>query len=119
VGQTSFPFDWEGYTPYNLLPPLPKLKEHKLLSLSTEQMSRLVGRYALPPDVILTVTTQDGHLYVQENDEPKQELLAESPQDFYSANSTDECSFRLPDTGPAQALILHLGAKDLELKRIQ
>ena len=119
MGQTLFPFDWEGYTPYDLLPPLPKLKEHKSMSLSPDQMSRLVGRYALPPDVVLTVTTQDGHIYVQENDEPKQELLAESSQDFYSANSTDECSFRLPDTGPAQALILHLGAKDLELKRIQ
>ncbi len=26
LGETSFPFDWEGYTPYDKLPPLPKLK---------------------------------------------------------------------------------------------
>jgi len=24
LGATSFPFEWEGYTPYNLLLPLPK-----------------------------------------------------------------------------------------------
>ncbi len=29
LGPTSFPFDWEAYTPYNLLPPLPKLERTK------------------------------------------------------------------------------------------
>jgi hypothetical protein len=44
LGPTSFPFDWENYTPYNLLPPLPKLKEHKTVSLTPEQLTRLAGR---------------------------------------------------------------------------
>ena len=26
LGETAFPFDWEGYTPYDKLPPLPQLK---------------------------------------------------------------------------------------------
>src|ERR1035438_5163459 len=43
LGRTSFPFDWEGYTPYNLLPPLPKLKERATVSLTPIQLSRLVG----------------------------------------------------------------------------
>lgn len=120
LGATSFPFDWEGYTPYNLLPPLPKLKEHKRVSLAPAQLDRLVGRYALSPDVILTVTVEDARLYVQENDEPKQELLPESSSDFYSATSTDECSFKPADGGPVQVLVLHLdGGRDLELKRLQ
>ncbi len=118
LGASSFPFDWEGYTPYNLLPLLPKLKEHKSVSLTPEQLNRLVGRYSLPPDVVITVTVENGRVFFQENDEPKQELLPESPTDFYSANSSDECSFKLTDAGPAQALILHLGDKDVELKRI-
>ena len=25
LGETAFPFDWDGYTPYDKLPPLPKL----------------------------------------------------------------------------------------------
>jgi CubicO group peptidase (beta-lactamase class C family) len=118
LGATSFPFDWDGYTPYDLLPPLPKLKEHKEVSLTAAQLNRLVGRYALPPDVVLSVTTENGRLFVQENDEAKQELLAKSPQDFSSANSSDEYTFQLADGSPAQALILHLGGKDLELKRL-
>lgn len=119
LGPTSFPFDWEGYTPYNLLPPLPKLKEHKSVALPPEDLERVVGRYALSADVVLSVTVEDGRLFVQENDEPKQEYRAESKQDFYSTSSSDECSFRLADNGPASALILHLdGGKDLELKRV-
>jgi CubicO group peptidase (beta-lactamase class C family) len=118
LGPTSFPFDWEGYTPYNLLSPLPKLKAHKQVSLTPAQLDRLAGRYALSADTILTVTIESGHLYFQENDEPKQELLPESPQDFYSANSSDECSFKPADGGPAQILVLHLDGKDVELKRL-
>jgi CubicO group peptidase (beta-lactamase class C family) len=119
LGATAFPFDWEGYTPYNLLPPLPKLKEHKKATLTPAQLSRLVGKYALGTDAVLTVTVENGHLFIQENDEPKQEYLAESPQDFYSATSSDECSFRLPAEGSAVALILHVDGKDIELKRVQ
>jgi CubicO group peptidase (beta-lactamase class C family) len=118
LGPTAFPFAWESYTPYNLLPPLPKLKEHATVSLAPDQLSRLVGRYGLLPDVILSVTLVDGHLFVQENDEPKQELLPESPNDFYSADSTDECSFRPANGEPAQLMVLHLGGKDVELKRL-
>ncbi len=119
LGPTGFPFEWEDYTPYNLLPPPPKLQEHKQVALTPDQLSRLTGRYTLPPDVILSVMMENGRLYVQENDEPRQELLPESSRDFYSATSSDEYTFRLPAVGPAQGLVLHLNGKDVELKRMQ
>ena len=118
LGVTSFPFDWENYTPYNLLPPLPKLKAHKKVSLTPAQLNRLVGRYALPPDVVLSVTVENGRLFIQENDEPKQEFLPESAVDFYSTSSSDECSFKLTGEGPAQFMVLHLDGKDVELRRL-
>ena len=119
LGRTEFPFDWENYTPYNLLPPLPKLKEHKKASLSQDQLDKLAGKYTLSADLVMTVTAENGRLFVQENDEPKQEYLAESTKDFYSTSSTDECSFRIGPDGSAQALILHLEDKDVELKQVK
>jgi hypothetical protein len=101
-----------------LLPPLPRLKEHKKVVLTPSQLNRVVGRYALPPDVVLSVTVENGRLFVQENEEPKQELLAESPNDFYSASSSDECTFKPPGESPAQVMVLHLEGKDVELKRL-
>jgi hypothetical protein len=68
--------------------------------------------------MVLTVTIENGRLSIRENDEEKQEYLAESSNDFYSATSPDECSFK-PDTGPAQVLVLHLdNGLDLKLKRL-
>jgi len=60
LGPTSFPFEWENYTPYNVLPPLPKQKEHKAVSLPTDELNRLVGRYALSADVVLAVLWKMG-----------------------------------------------------------
>ena len=118
LGETAFPFDWDGYTPYDKLPPLPKLKEHKRVTLTADQLNRLAGKYVLTTDIALTVTVENGRLFVRENDEEKQEYLAESPNDFYSATSTDECSFK-PETGPAQVLVLHLdNGQNPELKRM-
>ena len=60
LGETGFPSDWEGYTPYDKLPPLPKLKEHKRVTLTIEQLSRLAGRFALSADMVLAVTVERG-----------------------------------------------------------
>src|ERR1700745_2864299 len=91
LGPTHFPFEWERYTPYTELPPLPKLKEHTQVTLTAAQLKKFVGRYGLSsPQVVLTVTVEGERMFVQENDEPKQELLAEGPQEFYSASSSDE-----------------------------
>jgi CubicO group peptidase (beta-lactamase class C family) len=120
LGPTLFPFDWEGYTPYNLLPPLPKLKQQKQAHLTPDQLNRLTGRYALSPDLVLSVTLENGRIFLHENNEDKQEYLAESPSDFYSASSTDECSFKPADGGPAQVLVLRLeDGRSFELKRSQ
>ena len=97
---------------------LPKLKEHKRVTLTTDQLNRLVGKYALSADIVLTVTLENGRLFIRENAEEKQEYFAENPSDFYSATSTDECSFK-PETGPAQVLVLHLdNGQNSELKRV-
>jgi hypothetical protein len=119
LGRTEFPFDWENYTPYNLLPPLPRLKEHKKASLSQDQLEKLTGKYALSDDLVMTVTAENGRLFVQEDDEPKQEFLPENTTDFYSTSSSDECSFRIGTGLSAQALILHLDGKDVELTRVK
>ena len=118
LGPTLFPFDWENYTPYDQLPPLPKLKEHKPITLTETQLSRLAGKYALSDEVGVTVTVETGHLFLQENGQPKQEYLPESPNDFYSTSSSDECTFSPAGPDSAQVLVIHLEGRDLELKRI-
>jgi CubicO group peptidase (beta-lactamase class C family) len=117
LGATSFPFDWEAYTPYTQLPPLPPLKQHHHTTLSPDQLKHVTGTYVLSPQVAITVTLEAGKLLMQENDEPKQELLPEGPQDFYSATTSDEYTFTPADGNAAQRMVLHANGKDFTLKR--
>jgi hypothetical protein len=118
LGPTNFPFEWENYTPYDRLPPLPKLKQQKPVALTEAQLSRLAAKYALSDEEAVTVTFENGHLFLQETGQPKQEYLPESPNDFYSTSSSDECTFSPAGPEPAQVLVIHLEGRDLELKRI-
>jgi hypothetical protein len=82
-----------------------------------QQLKHVTGKYVLSPQVAITVSLEGGKLFMQENDEPKQELLPESPQDFYSATSSDEYTFTPADGNAAQLMVLHADGKDFSLKR--
>ncbi|HWZ98177.1 MAG TPA: serine hydrolase [Candidatus Dormibacteraeota bacterium] len=115
---TFTPIEWEGYTPYNQLPPRPPLKEHKLVSVPPELLEKYAGRYGDPPNLILTVRREGDHLSIQENDEPKQELFPESQHRFFSKSSDDVFSFQLDSTGRVASMTLHAPGRDILIKRL-
>jgi CubicO group peptidase (beta-lactamase class C family) len=112
------PIEWEGYTPYDKLPPRPPLKVHKQITVDPKLLDRYVGRYGIAPDLILTIRRGGDHLSVQENDEPKQELFAESDRDFFSKVADDVFTFEVNDQGRIASMTLHTDGKDIPLKRI-
>jgi len=115
---TFTPIEWEGFTPYNQLPPRQPLKEHKEVAVDPKLLEGYVGRYGVPPNLILTVTREGSHLFVQENDEPKGELFPESTWDFFSKTADDVFTFEVDSQGRATLMILHTGGKDIPIKRI-
>jgi CubicO group peptidase (beta-lactamase class C family) len=115
---TYTPIMWEGFTPYNKLPPRPPLKQHKQVALDGKILDRYVGRYGIPPNLILTIRREGDHLSVQENDEPKQDLLPESETDFFSATADDAYSFETDVSGKVTTMILHTDGKDIPIKRV-
>jgi CubicO group peptidase (beta-lactamase class C family) len=116
---TFTPIEWEGYTPYDKLPPRPALKQHKQAAVDGKVLERYVGRYGVPPNIILTVRREGDHLSVQENDEPKQDLMPESETDFFSTTSDDTMTFQTDSQGRVTAMILHADGKDIPIKRIE
>ena len=115
---TFTPIEWEGYTPYDKLPPRPPLQKHKEVAVVGEILDRYVGRYGVDPNVVLTIRREGNHLSIQENDEPKQVLMAENEKDFYSTSSDDTLTFQIDGAGRVTGLILHVG-KDIPAKRIE
>jgi len=111
------PIEWEGYTPYDKLPPRPRLKQHKQVTVDTGLLDRYAGRYVLPPNVVLMIRREGDHLSVQENDEPKQDLLPESSTDFFSTVADDVYTFVSDKEGRITAVVLHTGEENIEIKR--
>jgi len=112
------PIEWEGFTPYDKLPPRPPLQQHHVIVVDPKVLAGYLGRYGLPQNIILTVTRNGDHLAVQENDETPQELLAESERAFFSTTADDEYVFELDATGRATVMVLHTDGRDIRIKRI-
>jgi CubicO group peptidase (beta-lactamase class C family) len=113
------PIEWEGFTPYDKLPPRPALKQHTVIVVDAKVLDGYVGRYGLPPNIVLTITRSGDHLAVQENDEPVQQLLAEGPRAFFSEAADDEYTFEVDAQGRATVMTLHTDGRDIPIKRIQ
>jgi len=116
---TFAPIVWENYTPYDKLPPRPPLKQHKQVAVDGKVLDRYVGRFSIPPNLILTIRREGDHLSVQENDEPKQDLLPESETDFFSTVADDVFTFQADSQGHTTAMILHTDGKNIPIKRIE
>ena len=116
---TFTPIEWEGYTPYNELPPRKPLPAHTEISLDAKVLDRLVGRYSPSPDLILAVTRNGNHLAMRENDEPPQELFPETELQFFSKTSDDVVTFELDGQARAARLVIQTGGRSISVNRIE
>ena len=117
---TFTPIEWEGYTPYDKLPPREPRKPHKEVAADPKLLDGYIGRYAIPPDIILKITRGPGdHLIVQENNETPQELAPEGERKFFSTSADDEYTFNVDSHGRAFEMVLHTGGRDIPIKRIE
>jgi CubicO group peptidase (beta-lactamase class C family) len=116
---TFTPIAWEGFTPYDQLPPRPPLKQHTEVRVAPEILEKYVGRYGDPPNLILVIRREGDHLSIQENDEPKQDLFPESPRDFFSKFADDVFTFELDSEGRVTRMVLHTDGRDIPANRIE
>jgi len=116
---TFTPIEWEGFTPYDKLPPRKPPREHKEVATDPRLFDRYVGRYAVSPDTILTVIRDGNHLFVQQDQEPKIEVFPESERDFFAKIMDVWMTFETGSEGRATALIVHVNGADIRAKRVE
>jgi CubicO group peptidase (beta-lactamase class C family) len=116
---TYTPIEWEQFTPYNQLPSRPPLPKHNEIALDPKLLDKYVGCYRFSADIVLAITREGDKLFVQENDEPKQELGAEGERQFFSRSADDVYSFEVDSAGHVTTMILHTGGKNLPMQRIE
>jgi CubicO group peptidase (beta-lactamase class C family) len=115
---TYTPIEWEGFTPYQELPPRVSPKQHTEVAVSDQVLDRYIGRYGVGSD-ILVVSRESGHLAIHENDEPVELIFAESERNFFAKTNDDEFTFEIGAAGRAIDMVLHTDGKDISIKRIE
>lgn len=116
---TFTPIDWEGFTPYTELPARKPLPVHTEITLDAKLLDRLAGRYAVSPDLVLTVARKDSRLVMQENQEAAGELFPEAELRFFSKTSDDVVTFDLDSQGRVTRLVIHTGGRSIPVNRIE
>ena len=97
-------------------PPAPAA--HQEVSIDPKLFDRYVGRYALSPAFILTITREGDHLFAQATNQPKFELFAESSKAFFLKVVDAQISFDTDAEGKALGLTLHQAGAHLPAKRL-
>ncbi len=118
IRDTFTPIEWEGFTPYDQLPPRPPLPVHHQITLDAQLLDRVTGRYELSASLGLVVTRKADHLSIQENDEPPMEVFPEGEMQFFSKSSDDVITFELDAQGRVTQLVIHTGGRSIPVKRV-
>jgi D-alanyl-D-alanine-carboxypeptidase/D-alanyl-D-alanine-endopeptidase len=79
----------------------------KPVRVADEIMQRYVGSYQLAPRFVLTVTTENGQLYVQATGQPKFRVYPKSETEWYYKVVDARLAFDVDDAGECTGLTLH------------
>jgi serine-type D-Ala-D-Ala carboxypeptidase/endopeptidase len=88
------------------------------ISVAPELLQRYVGRYELAPNFILSVTREGTRLFTQATGQPKFEVFAVAPTEFFVKAFEAQLSFHVDEAGKVSSLTLHQGGRDMPAKKI-
>jgi D-alanyl-D-alanine-carboxypeptidase/D-alanyl-D-alanine-endopeptidase len=93
-------------------------KVRKEIAVDAKILEGLTGRYQLAPGFILTVTREGSRLMTQATGQPKVEIFAEGPREFFLKVTDAQLTFQTDEAGRATGLVLHQAGRDIPAKRI-
>ncbi len=94
-------------------------KERIALELPESILERYVGKYALAPDFILTVTREGNRIFTQATGQQRVEIYPASETEFFLTVVEAELYFTVEDDGTVSGLILHQGGRKMPAERIE
>jgi CubicO group peptidase (beta-lactamase class C family) len=117
LGDTWNPIDWEGFTPFDKLPPRKPLSDHSAISLPPAVPAMYAGRYGAANHV-LTIEAEGDHLSVAEDGAPKRELFPQTYRDFFAKDRDETFTFLFDLMTGAFRVLREAGGKDELLSNV-
>ena len=100
-------YGWPDYSP----------REHSVIKVEARTLDSYAGRYQLNPDLVLTVTSSGGKLFVQVTGQQKFQVHAESKTNFFYTVTAADISFIKNVQGEVTHLILNQNGQAMKAKR--
>ena len=93
------------------LTPAPKLRTE--ITVDSALLETYVGVYQLAPTFALTITREGAFLFAQATGQPKFQLFAEAPTEFFLKEVDAQITFEKDSTGKVTRLVLHQGGMNI------
>lgn len=100
------------------LPLTPQPKPRTAVEIDPAILPRYAGEYQLGPEFHLTVTTENGRLFVQATGQERLEVFPESPTTFFYRAVDAQISFEIDADGAATGLTLHQNGQDIAGRKL-
>src|SRR5499427_8690410 len=91
----------------------------KEITLDPKVFDGYVGRYQLAPTVFVTFSREDAHFFTQITGQPRLEIFASSPREFFLKVVDAQLTFEVDASGRATAAVLHQGGRDMRAPRVE
>jgi serine-type D-Ala-D-Ala carboxypeptidase/endopeptidase len=102
-----------------LLAPQAAPRTRTEVAVDPQLFDQYVGRYQLAPAAILSVTRESSHFFAQLTGQPRFEIFAEGPKDFFLKVVDAQLTFEVDASGRATKAVLHQGGRDAPAPRIE
>jgi len=94
-------------------------REHKEIAVESKFLEKYVGQYKIEPNIVITVTLENGKLLGQLAGQSKFALFAESENRFFSKDVNAQITFVKDAQGHVTGLTLHQGGGDFPAQKIK
>jgi CubicO group peptidase (beta-lactamase class C family) len=88
------------------------------IAVAPDTLRDYVGRYALTPDIVLTVSLSDGRLHVQATGQSNFPVYASSRDEFFYQVVEARLTFERDAAGRVSAVVLHQGGREQRAPRV-
>lgn len=99
-------------------PPAPSSGPHTAIQVAPKVLAGYVGRYQLAPQIVITITLEDGRLYAQLTDQGRYEVFPEAPTKVFWKVADAQLDFAVGPEGKATSAILRQNGHDVRAPRI-
>ncbi len=95
-----------------------KFTKQTEVAISPDILNRYVGRYALAPQFVLTVSRKGDQLHVQATGQPAIRVFPKSETEWFYKDVDAQLTFKVNDEGQCDSLVLHQNGQDIPGRRV-